>query len=170
NTPMHYLLYALLMLLSLAAIALNIFSIPGNWIMALAALLVSWLSGWTAPHPVIFLLILIVLLAAEAIELAGSMLGAKKFGASKSATWAAVFGAIAGAIIGVPVPIIGPVLGALLGAFFAAWLTELMHNRPLKDASWAALGAALGRGFGLVAKIGCGLIIWITLAFAAFPR
>lgn len=167
---MSLLLYLLLLAFSLAAVALNIFSIPGNWLMAVAALVVSWLSGWKAPHPGVWFLLVAVLLVAEGIELAGSVVGAKKFGASKAATWAAMAGAIFGALVGIPIFLIGSVLGALVGAFFAAWMVELLKDRPLREASWAALGAALGRGIGLVAKIGCGLAVWIALAIAAFPR
>jgi uncharacterized protein YqgC (DUF456 family) len=166
---MSYVIYVLLLAISLGAIGLNVFSLPGNRLMAVLALAVSWASGWTAPRPWWLLLIVVVLLIAEGVEFAGSVVGARKFGASKAATWAAMFGAIVGAIVGVPVPLVGTVVGALLGAFFAAWLVELMKERTLKAASWAALGAALGRGVGLVAKIGCGLLVWVALAVLAWP-
>lgn len=169
NEGMAYVLYALLLLISLGAIGLNIFSLPGNWVMAVLAVVVSWVSAWKAPPPGWLVLIVLVLVIAEAVEFAGSLVGARTFGASKSATWAAMFGAIAGALIGVPVPLIGSVIGALVGAFFAAWVVELMQERPLKAASWAALGATLGRGFGLVAKIACGLLVWVVLAVMAWP-
>jgi uncharacterized protein YqgC (DUF456 family) len=168
---MDYVMYVLLLLLSLGAVGLNVFSLPGNWLMAVMALVVSWLSGWTAPHPWVLIPVAVVLLVAEGVEFAGSIVGARKFGASNTATWAAMFGAIAGAIIGVPfIPVVGTVVGALLGAFLAAWIVELIQKRPVGAASWAALGAALGRGVGLVAKIGCGLVVWLALAVAAFPR
>jgi uncharacterized protein YqgC (DUF456 family) len=169
NGDMSYVVYVLLLVISLGAIGLNIFSLPGNWLMAVLALVVSWMSGWTAPYPGWLAVAAVVLVIAEGVEFAGSIVGARKFGASRSATWAAMFGAIAGAIIGVPVPLIGSVIGALLGAFFAAWIVELMQERTLKAASWAALGAALGRGVGLFAKIGCGLVVWVALAVTAWP-
>jgi uncharacterized protein YqgC (DUF456 family) len=164
-------LYALLLLLSLLGIALNVLSLPGNWLIPLLALAVSWRTHWLHPTPPILLLLVGILAGAELIELAGSVIGAKTFGASKSATWAALAGAILGAILGsLLAPPLGGLIGAILGAFIAAWLTELIKKRPHKQALKSALGAALGRATGLVVKITFGLLAWLILAVAAWPH
>jgi len=166
-----YMLYALLLILSLAAVALNIISIPGNWIMLLCALLVSWYSHWTAPSLIILAIMLIVLLFGELIEMMGSLVGAKKFGASTLAAWAAIAGGLVGGLLGfmIPIPLIGNIIGALLGAFLAAWCVELIRQKPFKAATRAAVGAALGRAVGMSTKVGCGLVVWFALIYFAFP-
>ncbi|HUO08690.1 MAG TPA: DUF456 domain-containing protein [Phycisphaerae bacterium] len=163
-------LYTLVLLLSLAGILLNILSLPGNWLIPLLALGLSWRTNWHHPTPAILAAIVAVLTLAELIELAGSLLGAKTFGASKSATWAAIAGAITGALIGSPLALLGGIVGAILGAFLAAWLTELIKQRPHKQALKSALGAALGRATGLFIKISFGLATWLALALFAWPR
>ena len=168
------LLYLLVLLISLAGVALNVASLPGNWVMFLAALGLSAWHGWQKPHWMGLLLILVILLLAEVLEFVGGMIGARKFGASKSASWAAIGGALVGGIIGIP-PITVAVLGidhivcAILGAFIAAWIVELLWQRPMGEATKAATGAALGRGMGILSKIGGGLLVWICLAILAFP-
>jgi hypothetical protein len=42
-------------------------------------------------------------------------------------------------------------------------VAELLKQKQMKAALLAALGAALGRGAGLVAKIGAGLLAWVIL-------
>ncbi|MGN6366692.1 MAG: DUF456 family protein [Phycisphaerae bacterium] len=164
-------LYALILLLSLLGVALNILSLPGNWLIPLLALAFSWYTHWRHPTPTILGLIVLFLAAAELIELAGSLIGAKTFGASKSATWAALAGAIVGALLGsIFFPPLGGLIGAVLGAVLAAWLTELLKKRPHKQALKSALGAALGRATGLVVKITFGAGAWLLLAFTAWPR
>ena len=161
----------LLLLISLAAIALNVVSLPGNWLILAAALAMSIYHGGHRPHWTILVAILVVLLAAELLEFLSGMIGARKFGASKSAAWAAIGGAIFGGLVGIP-PLTLVTLGidhlvaAVAGAFLAAWTVELLKKRPLKQASLAALGAALGRGTGLVAKIGAGILAWVILLLA----
>jgi uncharacterized protein YqgC (DUF456 family) len=172
-TALPYILYALLILLSLAAVALNVISLPGNWLMLLCALLISWYSGWNAPTLGILAFMLLVLLAGELIETMGSLVGAKKFGASTLAAWAAIAGGLVGGILGtflIPIPLFGSVIGAITGAFLAAWSIELIKQKPFKAATWGALGAALGRVMGMGAKIACGLAVWFLLIVTAFPR
>jgi len=165
------LLYSLLLALALAAIALNIISLPGNWLILAAAIILCLLHNGHQPHWIFLLLILLILLAAELVEFLSGMIGARKFGASKSAAWAAILGAMLGGLIGIP-PITAPTLGtdhifaAVAGAFLAAWLVELLKQKSLKAASLGALGAALGRGTGLVTKIGAGLLAWFILLLA----
>lgn len=170
---MAFLLYLLVLLISLAGVGLNVLSLPGNWVMFLgAAGLCLWHDGH---HPSAWVvgLILIVLLIAEGVEFLGGMLGARAFGASRAAAWAAIAGALVGGLIGIP-PLafllgVDHLIGAVVGAFVAALVMEFILRRPIKEAIWGAAGAALGRGAGIVTKIGGGLIAWILLAIAAWP-
>jgi uncharacterized protein len=165
------LLYVLLLLVCLAAIGLNVLSLPGNWVMLALSLGWFWYRGWDNWGVLALGVMLGVLLAGEMVELLGSMVGARKFGASKSASWAAIGGAMIGALMGfaIPIPVVGNLIGAIAGAFIAAWLVELIQQRPIGPATKAAVGAALGRGVGIMAKIGCGMLAWLFLAFFGFP-
>jgi uncharacterized protein len=160
-----------LLVIALAAVSLNVVSLPGNWVILAAGLAMSIYHGGRQPNWVALVAILVVLLAAELIEFLSGMIGARKFGASKTAAWAAIGGAIVGGLVGVP-PITLITLGidhlfaAVAGAFLAAWIVELMKQRPMKQALLAALGAALGRGTGLAAKIGAGILAWVVLLLA----
>lgn len=167
-------LYLIAIVLSLAAIALNVVSLPGNWVILFAAAALSYYHGGHRPHWGFLVVILVILLAAEAVEFLGGMIGAKTFGASRTASWAAIAGAMLGGLIGIPpvtVPMLGTdhLLAAVAGAFLAAWVVELLKQKSMQDALKAAVGAALGRGAGLVTKIGGGVAAWLVLAVTAFP-
>lgn len=164
-------LYVMLLLLTLGAVGLNIISLPGNWIVFIAAISWSWYNGWSQPGVIALVAMLGVLLAAEVLEFLGGMVGARKFGASKTASWMAILGAFAGALFGIyiPIPLIGSIIGAVIGAFAAAWLVEVLKQRPMDEALKAATGAALGRGVGIFVKVGCGLLVWLALAVTGGP-
>jgi|WetSurMetagenome_2_1015567.scaffolds.fasta_scaffold806823_1 uncharacterized protein len=171
---MDTLLYLTAILFSLAAIVLNVVSLPGNWFILIAAAALSIYHDGHAPHWAFVLVILVILLAAEAVEFLGGMIGAKTFGASRTASWAAIAGALVGGLIGIP-PVTAAMLGAdhivgaIAGAFLAAWVVELLKQKSMQDSLKAALGAALGRGAGLVTKIFGGLAAWLVLVITAQP-
>jgi uncharacterized protein len=171
---MDTLFYLTAILFSLAAIVLNVVSLPGNWVILLAAAALSLYHRGHNPHWVFLLVILVILLAAEAVEFLGGMIGAKTFGASRTASWAAIFGAMLGGLIGIP-PLTLMMLGtdhilmAVAGAFLAAWVVELLKKKTMQASLKAAVGAALGRGAGMVTKIGGGLAAWLVLAITAQP-
>jgi uncharacterized protein YqgC (DUF456 family) len=161
----------LLLVIALAAIVLNVVSLPGNWVILAAGLGMCIYHNGHRPGWIALVAIFVVLLVAEVIELISGLMGARKFGASKAASWGAVGGAIIGGVVGIP-PLTLPTLGldhlfaAVAGAFLAAWIIELIRQRPMKQASLAALGAALGRAGGLTAKIGAGIVAWVILLLA----
>jgi uncharacterized protein YqgC (DUF456 family) len=161
----------LLLVISLAAVILNVVSLPGNWVILAAGLGMSIYHGGHRPGWVALVAIFIVLVLAEVIELLSGLVGARKFGASSAAAWAAVGGAIVGGVVGIP-PLTVPTLGldhlfaAVAGAYLAAWVVELIRQRPMKQALTAALGAALGRAGGLTAKIAAGIVAWVILLLA----
>jgi len=166
-----FVVYFLVMLLSLVGVALNLLSLPGNWIMFVAALVLSACQGWESPSVSILLLMLMLLLIGEVIETLGSVVGAKKFGASTAAAWSALAGAIVGGIVGsFFLPPIGSLIGVIVGAFLAAFVVELLRQKPLPHATLAAIGAAFGRIVGIVVKVAFGMAAWLVLLFSAWPR
>src|ERR1019366_8764587 len=109
---LHLFLTLLVLLLGLAAVGLNVLSLPGNWVMLLAAIMLSWSRGWPEASLWVLLIVGGILVVAEVVELVASLIGARTFGASKSAMVAALVGGLVGALIGVPVPLVGSILGA----------------------------------------------------------
>jgi uncharacterized protein YqgC (DUF456 family) len=162
-------LYGLLLLVSLAGVMLNIFSLPGNWIMFIAAAALSVYHGWDRPGVWGLLVLLTLLVRGEIVEFCSSLVGARQFGASRAAMWCALAGGIVGALIGVPVWGIGSLLGAIVGSFGGALLCELIRAQKVHVSVWAAVGAALGRTIGLLAKLACGLTAWALLIYLAWP-
>jgi uncharacterized protein YqgC (DUF456 family) len=168
---MEYAIYASLLLFGLVAILLNIFSVPGNWLLLLAALGVSGYSGWAAPTPAWLLIMLFVLLFGELFELLAGMFGARRFGASRTAAIVAIPGGIGGALLGllIPIPVAGSIIGAVFGCAIAVFVFEMMRARTVSHSLKAALGAGMGRVMGLFGKMATGLAVWVMLIFVAWP-
>ncbi len=140
--------------------------------MVLSTSLFAWwmwdrhpFSGWT--------LIAIAVLAAlgELIEFLGGTVGARKAGASWRASFAGILGAIAGALFGTvlfPVPIVGTVVGACLGVGLAVWIVETSRGERPEVSFGRAVGAGKGELVGILGKFAVGVVIWLTIAVAAF--
>lgn len=169
--------------LVLAAIGcwfLNIFTIPGNWlIVGLAALFAYLLPpaeygrgfGWIT----VGVLVLIAVLG-EVVEFAAGAAGAAKHGASRRAMLLSIVGAavgsIAGAAIGMPVPVIGPLIAAVgggaAGAFGGAYFGEVWKGKLHPERTAVSTGAMIGRLFGTVGKLAAGAAIVAVLAVMTF--
>jgi len=169
---MLYLGLSILVLLNLLWLALVLFGLPGNWLMVLTTALFAWwtwdqhvFSGWT--------LMAVAVLAAlgELIEFLGGLVGARRAGASWRASLAGIFGALAGALVGTvafPVPLVGTVVGACLGVALAVWWVETSRGAH-PDLSWQrAVRAGMGEFIGILSKFAVGVVIWLTIAVAAF--
>jgi uncharacterized protein YqgC (DUF456 family) len=169
---LDYVLYLALLLFSLLAILLNVFSLPGNWLMFVFALITGWISGWSAPGWIALAIVAVLLLVGEGVELVAGALGARKCGATRLGAFAALVGAMLGAIAGIwiPIPLIGSIIGAVIGAFVLTLSVELIREKEMKSSLWAAAGAAVGRVMGIVAKVTVGLIALGFLAITAWPR
>src|SRR5579864_6848013 len=108
----YYCLAVLFVLLALAALATNLFSLPGNWFIVgltlLFALFVRQSAGegmnWYCVATVVGLAVL-----GEVIELAAGAAGAAKSGGSRRgmvlAVVGAMIGSIAGTFLGVFIPV-----------------------------------------------------------------
>ena len=60
-------------------------------------------------------------------------------------------------------------VGALAGVALGALVGEIaLHGRSARDAVRPALGAAVGRVIGSLAKLPCALVAWIVLVYDAF--
>lgn len=157
--------------------ALNLLSLPGNWIAVGLVGLYAWIGPSEGRIAIGFLtagICFAFALAGEVLELAAGAAGAKKAGASRRSTIYAMvgsmIGAVGGAIIGIPVPVLGPVIAAVLfgglGATAGAMYGEWTDGRAWKD-SWSIGHAAFwGRTFGVLGKTITGLAIVAVSFFA----
>ena len=169
---MLYFWLILLILLNAVWLMLVLYGLPGNWLIVTSTCLFAWWQ-WEEGFFSIYTLIVIVVLAflGELFEFLGGMRGAKRAGASWQGSIAALAGAIVGAILGtfmIPVLFLGTVLGACIGAGLCAWAIEVSRGRKMEDSIRSGLGAGFGELLGITAKVAAGIIIWLTVAVAAF--
>jgi uncharacterized protein YqgC (DUF456 family) len=169
---MVYVWLIVLIVFNTAWLGLTVFGLPGNWLMAISTCFFAWWR-WESGVFSIYTLVAVVALAAvgELLELTAGMVGARKSGASWPGSIAALFGAVAGAILGtfmIPIPFIGTLMGACAGAGLGVWGLEFSRGRKMEHSVRYAVGAGLGEFFGITSKLVLGIIIWSTVAVAAF--
>lgn len=168
---MAWVYYCILFVFLIGGLALTVMTLPGLWLMlaatAVYALLThGWFVGWGT------LLVLLVLAGtAEIIELLSSGAGAKKAGGGRAGLWGALIGGILGGIFlsFIPIPVLSTFVGVCLGTFLGAMIGELAAGREVGHSAWIGLGAAKGRLFGTMIKLGFGLAMLCITLFMAFP-
>jgi uncharacterized protein len=170
NVWVLYVELLILVLLNLLWLSLVLFALPGNWLMVLSAALLAWwdrqvFSGGT------LIAITVLAVVGEIIEFFGGMAGARKAGASWRTSLAGIVGALVGALAGTvlfPVLFVGTLVGASLGAALAVWFMETSRGAH-PALSWRrAVGAGIGELVGILGKFAVGVVIWLTIAVAAF--
>ena len=175
----YYIWSCLLVVVCLCAWGANFVTLPGNWLMVLAAALFAWLASdpsglglqWTTVGATLLLAII-----AEALEFWAGAAGAKKQGGSRRgmilAMIGAMIGSIGGALIGIPIPVVGPliaaVLGGGLGAFAGAYLGETWKGRANRESLAVSSGALVGRILGTLGKLTVGLVILVVITVDLF--
>ena len=147
--------------LMVAALFLNLFGLPANWIaLGFAAL-------WTIFGPdssmsfTILGLMAALAVAGEVMEMLMVQIWGKKYGSTSLGIVGGIIGALIGAILCAPILFgIGALFGALVGAFLGSLAVELLRGRHPQEALRAAWGTMLGRFGGTMVKtaIGCSMI------------
>jgi len=177
ETAFYYTIAVVLILASATCWVSLLFTLPGNWVMALLATLFALsypdaegMSWWTVGA--------LILLAAvgELVEFVAGAAGAAKQGASRRSMVLAILGtmigSLAGAIVGVPVPIVGSIIAALgggaLGAFAGAYLGELWKGKTSRESMNVGTGAMVGRVLGTFGKLIVGAIMFVLVSVAVF--
>ncbi|MGE3540301.1 MAG: DUF456 family protein [Candidatus Tectimicrobiota bacterium] len=165
-------LYAILLTLVNVCFWLSLFlNLPGTWFMLLSAVLVEWLQ----PGVVLFSWPTLAVVAGlavlgEVLEFVLGAAGSRRAGGSSRAASLSLVGSFLGGLLGtfIPLPIVGTLLGASIGAFLGALLGELWVGRSLFQGLTTGRGAAIGRFWGSLAKIGVGAVMLVVLTIAAF--
>jgi uncharacterized protein YqgC (DUF456 family) len=168
-----WLYYVLLAVVLLTGLLLNLFSLPGNWLMLLAVTAYAWLTGWRYVGLIWLVVLLVVAIAGEVVEFFAAGAGAKKAGGT---LWG-VIGALLGGVVGsflltglVPIPIIGTLVGLIAGTFLGAMGAELLLGKgEVQSSAVIGVGAAKGRFYGTLWKLAFGVVILIGGLAVAIP-
>lgn len=140
-------------LLWIVAIALIVIGVAGTFLPAVPGvvavfggmLLAAWIDGFQrVGWPTLAVLGVLTLLAFAA-DLAGTLLGAKRVGASRQAMIGAAIGGVAGILMGFVGILVLPFVGAVAG--------ELLARRHLGNATRVGIGTWIGLAFGALAKV-----------------
>lgn len=120
--------------------------IPGSPLILLGAFIYAWYTDFLVVTWGTLVILLLLTVLSQILDYLASILGAKKFGASR---WG-MSGAFLGGIIGL---FSGGVLGILIGPFIGALLLELLHGQDLPASLKIGLGTLVGFLGGAIGKI-----------------
>ncbi len=138
----------------LVGVVLTAVKLPGTWLMVLSAGVYGWATGWERVTLIVMAVLVGAALVGEAIELAASVLTARKAGATRQAAWGGLIGGFVGMFVfSLPMPIIGTIAGAIIGCFVGAAVCELTARRKLSQSTKVGFFSALGYVLGIVAKM-----------------
>jgi hypothetical protein len=153
-----WLLAVVLVVLGLAGVVLP--ALPGVPLLFAGLVVAAWAEGFAHVGGATLAVLAVLALLAYAADLAAGALGAKRFGASRSAVVGAALGTLAGLFFGLPGVLLGPFLGAVAG--------ELLARRDLGQAGRAGFGAWLGLLLGVAAKLALAFAMIGVFAIARF--
>jgi uncharacterized protein len=158
--PNVYLAFAaILVIAGLAGTLLPL--VPGALLVFGGLFLAAWAQDFTRVGAAGLTIIGLLAALAFAADLAASLLGAKRVGASPRALLGATLGGIVGLFFGIPGLLLGPFLGAALG--------ELWARGGLAQAGKVGLGTWLGLLLAAIAKLVIAFAMIATfLAFYLF--
>jgi hypothetical protein len=145
--------FSLALVVMFVALAGNLIpGVPGTPLALVAAIAHRLYFGEASVGNWVLAVLVALTLVSVLLDYLGSMLGAKKFGA----TWRGAVGAVVGGLIG----LFFSLPGIILGPFLGATLAEMLGRREFKLAAKAGAGAVLGLMLGAIGKFAvCGVMI-----------
>ncbi|TET23937.1 MAG: DUF456 domain-containing protein [Candidatus Cloacimonadota bacterium] len=126
-----------ILLISSGLIGIVIPGLPAAPLILMGSIAYGLGFGFEKIGLTIYIILTILAMVSLIIDYVGSIIGAKKFGASKFG----IIGAIIGLFVGF---LIGNIWGLAIGPFIGAFLLELIWRRKAKESLKAGLGATLG--------------------------
>lgn len=144
------------LLVTLLALILTTLRLPGGWLIVAEAIGYGWWTDWERVGWLFVGVIVALAVVGEVLELATSVLTARKAGASGRAAWGGFFGGFLGMIFLsflVPIPVVGTLCGAVMGCFLGATIGELTAKSELAQGARVGLFSAMGFVLGTVAKL-----------------
>lgn len=151
-----------LLIMSIGMLGSVLPAIPSTPLVVLAAVAHRLYFGEQGASNLVLGLMIGLMLLSLLLDYLGSVIGARKLGA----TWRGVLGAVVGGLVG----LFFSLPGIILGPFLGAGLFELMGGRPWPEATRAGLGAVLGLLFGAVGKIACCVAMMTLFTFSVVMR
>ena len=149
----------LLLGLGVAAIGSVLPALPSVPIALVGVVLAGWITGFERIDVEFIVWTGVLTLLAQGVDLIGTWLGSRYFGARRPG----VIGGIVGGVVGI---VILPPWGFLLGALGGATLAEALTGRSAGEAIKAGFGALIGALGGVVGKI----VILVVIGVMAFAR
>jgi hypothetical protein len=132
--------------------------LPGVLLIFAGLVLAAWADGFQRVGASGLAVVGIVGLFALAVDFVGSILGARRVGASPQALAGATLGAIVGIFFGLPGLLLGPFAGAVAG--------ELLARRGVLQAGKVGVGTWIGLLVAAIAKLVLGFaMVALFLAF-----
>lgn len=168
---MVYVLLIMLILLNAFWLVLVVFGLPGNWLIVVSTCLFAWWR-WGDRVFSIYTLIAIVILAVlgELFEFLGGMHGAKSGGelarfnrCPRRCHYRRHTRDFSDSN-----PVSRDFARRLHRHGLGAWAMEFSRGKKMKESVRYAVGAGLGEFLGITSKFALGIIIWFTVAVAAF--
>lgn len=155
----YYLISGVLIVVGLLGTVLPV--LPGLPLMFGGMLLAAWAGDYQRIGPWTLAVLGVLVVLSILVDLAASVLGAKRVGASNKALFGAGLGGLVGIFFGLPGLIAGPFLGAAAG--------EMAHGREWREASKVGFGTWVGLALGAALKVALafsmlgvfGLALWV---------
>lgn len=123
--------------------------LPGPVLLLTGLILAAWAENFAFVGSVTLTILTVLAILAHAVDFIAGALGAKRFGASRSALIGATVGAVLGIFFGF--------IGILTGPFIGAAIGELLVQKNIRAAGLAGLGTWMGMLAGTAAKVALGL-------------
>jgi uncharacterized protein YqgC (DUF456 family) len=162
--------YLLLLLFLLGGLCIVIVSLPGLWVMALAAAVYAVLTKLALITPKVLLVLLSLALVAEIIDFVAAGAGAKRAGASRRGLIGAIIGGMLGAFVfSLPLPIIGTLAGVCIGTFVGALIGELSIGKEIGQSVRIGANATAGKLVGVLFKLSFGALMLLITMWYAWP-
>jgi uncharacterized protein YqgC (DUF456 family) len=140
---------AVLFALGLAGAVLP--ALPGTPLILAGAVLYAFATDWTPVGPGRLAILTALTAAALALDYAATVLGARRYGATRWGVVGALVGTVAGLALGPLGLIVGPLAGAVAG--------ELLGGAAPAASLRSGIGAVVGVLAGIVAKLVVGLVM-----------
>jgi len=155
-----------LCLAMIMSLGLNVFGLPGNWIILALAIVAGAFEGFHKISLNVILILLALALFAELLEFLIGYVGARLKGAGRWASLAALIGGIAGAfMLGGTIPVIGALAGVFAGAFLGAFIVEMVAHGKLSLAYKSGVAAMFGRVGAILSKMAVGAAMIVVAIY-----
>ena len=120
-------------------------ALPGAPLSFLGFVLIAWADDFSRVGGWVLLLLGLLTIVVLAVDIASTVFGARRVGASKLALLGATIGAVGGIFFGL--------IGILLAPFFGAVIGELLARRDLLQAGRVGVGTWIGIVIGSAVKL-----------------